>query len=301
MQPDPVPLWLQYSEALGQAFGALFTLIGVLIALGVAVWWEPRKAREERRERSDQAIEEAKRHREQLAELRRAENDRLAAQARRVTVAIRKADVLVERTWHIGIQNTSTDAITGLRVIVTAHDRSGTAVEGGCQRARPDAKGSIVDAAATVIVDAQQTMLARMREQFDDFYRHVAETYGTVGGDAQQLLETYMSGMGPFLMDDATASALKEQVKQGIALEIGDEWPTHLAPGQSAVVAYQTDQAEYIVAPELYFTDVSGYVWHRDQRKLERISEPVVEPEPEVTTETPRKGGWWNPLPWFDR
>lgn len=298
LESNPVPPWLQYGEALGQTFGALATAIGVLIALGVAVWWEPRKAREERSERSSQAIEEAKRHREQLAELRRAENDRLAAQARRITVAIRKADILVERIWHVGIKNTSSDAISGLRVRVTARDGSGTIVEDGCRRAQPEDKGRVADATATVIVDAQRTMLARMREQFDEFYRHVAETYGTVGGDAQHLLETYMDGMGPFTLDEASASALKEQVKEGITLEIGEDWPSRLAPGESATVAYQTDQADYTIETDVYFTDGSAYLWHRDETKLERINEPESEPESEVAMETTRKRGWWNPLRW---
>jgi hypothetical protein len=260
--------------------GSIATAIGVLLALGVAVLWEPKKARDERDERAKQAIEESKRHRGQLAEMRRAENDRLAAQARRIMVMIVKADVLVEHICHVGIQNASTDAISGLRVYVTARDKDGNTVHDGCQQARPEDKGSIANAAATVVVDAQRIMLERMRSQFDEFYAHVAETYGTVGGDARQMLETYMAGMGPFNLDDASAALLKEQVKQGIALQIGDAWPARLAPGQSAIVAYQTNRADYALETEMYFTDLAGYAWHRTDTKLERISEP--DPEPEI-------------------
>jgi len=215
LEPNPVvPPWLPIAEAAGQGFGALFTAIGVILALWVAVWWEPRKARAERTERATQGIEESKRHREQLAEMRRAENDRLSAQARRIIVTTVKTDVLVENTWHVGIQNTSTDAISGLRVNVTARDKDGNAVSNGCRQAGPDTKGSVGDAAATEVVRNHQVIMRRIREDFDQFVQHAARTYESYGvGDAQLMLQAFSAGMANLNLDDSAAAALKEQVK----------------------------------------------------------------------------------------
>ena len=293
--PDPVSTWIQNG-------GSVATAVGVLIALGVAVWWEPRKQRTERSERAQQGIEDAKRHREQLAEMRRAENDRLAAQARRVIVTLTKADVLVENLWHIRIDNTSTDAVTGLRVNVTAVDDAGRAVPDGCRRAHPGDKGAFADAGAATLLRTHQTVLKRIRQDFDDFVRHIAETYGAFGGDGRQMLETYMNGMPPWTLDEASAAALKEQVKQSIALQIGDDWPRYLAPGGFAIVGYQTDSAQITPQTELWFSDFSGYVWHRTDAKLERVTEPVHElDELERQPEVARKHRWWSPKRWFAR
>lgn len=213
-------------------------------------------------------------------------------------MAIRKADVLVERTWHVGIQNTSTDAITGLRVNVTARDGSGTAVNGGCQRAPAEARGSVGDAAAAAIVRNNQVIMKRVREDFDEFVQHAAKTYESYGvGDAELMLQAFSAGMANLDLSDSAAAVLKEQVKQSIALQIGDDWPSRLAPGESAIVAYQTDQADYTVATEIFFTDVSGYIWRRDETRLERISEPDLNPEGVATQSEPaRERKWWNPL-----
>ncbi|WP_261864803.1 hypothetical protein, partial [Mycobacterium marinum] len=273
INPDPVSTWIQNG-------GSIATAVGVLIALGIAVWWEPKKARDERKARAKQATDESKRHTEQLAEMRRAEDDRLAAQARRIIATTVKADVLVPNTWHVKIENTSTDAISSLCVNAIAHDKDGNIVPDGCRQARPDAKASIADAAATTVLHAHQAMMQRVREDFDQFIAHAANTYNSYGvPEAQIMLQAFSAGMAQLNLDESSAAALKEQVKQAIALQIGDSWPSRLAPGQAAIIAYQTNSAEYTLEPEMYFADFGGYVWHRTDLKLERISEPEPELE----------------------
>jgi hypothetical protein len=76
MEPRTVPYGLQIAEAIGQAVGTL----AVIIALA-AFAWQPYQYRQDRKARDDQAIEDRNRHEAQIAALRQAEDDRLAAQA----------------------------------------------------------------------------------------------------------------------------------------------------------------------------------------------------------------------------
>ena len=96
-----------------------------------------------------------------------------------------------------------------------------------------------------VVVDANRTMVDRMRHDLDQYARQVAETYAVYGGDTQEMLNAYFAGMAPLNLDDAGAAWLKDQVKQGISLQMADEWPTVLAPGQFAIMAFQTTNSEY--------------------------------------------------------
>ncbi len=76
-----IPAWLQITTSIS-------TTVGVLIALYVAVWREPRKARRERDDRDAQATEDRDRYNDQMAALQRAEDDRIAAQARKIVPEI---------------------------------------------------------------------------------------------------------------------------------------------------------------------------------------------------------------------
>jgi hypothetical protein len=46
----------------------------------------------------------------------------------------------------------------------------------------------------------------------------------------------------------------------------------------------------------MFFTDVSGYVWHRDETKLERISEADPNPEGVATQSASSPGGGIRPI-----
>ena len=125
---ESVPAWLESTTSVA-------TTGGVLIALYVAVWREPRKARADRIERAAQADEDRRRYDEQMAALQRAENDRIAAQARKVVPAVYRADLFGENIWTVRINNTSAGIIRNLAVRVVAVDRSGAEVPNGCGQA----------------------------------------------------------------------------------------------------------------------------------------------------------------------
>jgi hypothetical protein len=90
MQQDAISMWIQN-------VGSIATAVGVLIALGVALIWEPKKIREDRRRYDDQ-----------LATLQRAESDRIAAQARKVVPSVNRADIFGENLWMVRVNDTST-------------------------------------------------------------------------------------------------------------------------------------------------------------------------------------------------
>src|ERR1700752_1853252 len=117
---NQTPVWLQ--EA--QAIAGIATTIGVLIALYIAAIREPRKDAAERRH-----------HAAQIDALRRAEQARIAAQARKVLPSCVRTPMFGETSWTVRIDNASEAVITILGVDVAALDTNGFEVPHGCSRA----------------------------------------------------------------------------------------------------------------------------------------------------------------------
>jgi len=97
----------------------------VLIALYVAVWREPRKARSERDDRK-----------KQLTALQRAEDERVIAQARRVVASVGSASLLGNGVWFASVSNHSTAPVTNLEVKVFAVDAKGERILEPCKRSK---------------------------------------------------------------------------------------------------------------------------------------------------------------------
>jgi hypothetical protein len=70
-----------------------------------------------------------------MAALQRAENDRVAAQARKIVPTIFPADLFGENMWTVKISNTSNGVVTNLGVSVTAVDADDNEIPGGCLQA----------------------------------------------------------------------------------------------------------------------------------------------------------------------
>src|SRR4029079_15542691 len=117
---NQTPVWLQEV----QAIAGIATTIGVLIALYIAAIREPRKDAAERRH-----------HAAQIDALRRAEQARIAAQARKVLPACVKTPMFGDASWTVRIDNASEAVITILGVDVAALDTNGFEVPHGCSRA----------------------------------------------------------------------------------------------------------------------------------------------------------------------
>jgi hypothetical protein len=120
-KPSPVPDWLQIVVACASVFGS----IGVLVAVA-AFWVQWVRGREERKERGLQ-----------LAALQRAEDDRIAAQARRIIPEIASSALFGEDIWIAHIQNASTGAVSQVKVVVEARDADGNEVKHGIRKAKP--------------------------------------------------------------------------------------------------------------------------------------------------------------------
>jgi hypothetical protein len=138
-QPTP---WLQVV----QAVASIATTVGVLIALYVAAIREPRKAAEERRH-----------HMAQMNALRRAERERVAAQARKVVPYCVRTPMFGDSWWAVRIDNASNALTRLLSVDVKAVDGNGREVPCGCQRANDN---SPVDRYVHTALSESSTRLA---------------------------------------------------------------------------------------------------------------------------------------------
>jgi hypothetical protein len=114
------PVWLQEV----QAVAGIATTIGVLIALYIAAIREPRKDAAERRH-----------HAAQIDALRRAEQARIAAQARKVLPSCVRTPMFGDASWTVRIDNASDAVVTILGVDVVALDTNCFEVPRGCRRA----------------------------------------------------------------------------------------------------------------------------------------------------------------------
>src|SRR4029077_8316515 len=117
---NQTPVWLQEVQALA----GIATTMGVLIALYIAAIREPRKDAAERRH-----------HAAQIDALRRAEQARIAAQARKVLPSCVRAPMFGDASWIVKIDNASDAVITVLGVDVAALDTNCFEVPHGCKRA----------------------------------------------------------------------------------------------------------------------------------------------------------------------
>lgn len=117
--PDPVPDLLQIAVACASVLSS----IGVIVALAT-FWFQWSKSKQERIDRNVE-----------LAALQRAEDDRIVAQARKIVPEIAISAFFGEDIWLAHVQNTSTGAITQLKVVVEARDSGGNVVEDGIVKA----------------------------------------------------------------------------------------------------------------------------------------------------------------------
>jgi hypothetical protein len=209
-------LWLEET----QATAAVATTIGVLIALNVAVFREPKKAAEERRH-----------HAAQLDALRRFENKRVAAQARKVVPSCVRTPMLGDSWWTLRIDNTS-NAVTTIRAVdVRALDANGFEVSEGCRQAKAD----------TISLD----------KTFD---RPIRATLSGWWGDAPSALHD---------LSNHRAWAFKEAIRDTLIGQVVNGWPRTLRAGQHAVMPYTTADANLKLPVTIDYEDEAGYQWRR--------------------------------------
>ena len=206
---NQTPVWLQEV----QAIAGIATTIGVLIALYIAAIREPRKEAAERRH-----------HAAQIDALRRAEQARIAAQARKVLPSCIRTPMFGETSWIVKIDNAIDAVTTILGVDVAALDTNGFEVPDGCSR-------------AAGIVPADRVFNLSIRAALDDMSR------------------------GRF--EDELVPAFKHAVRDAMVGHFVNEWPRTVPPNEHAVMAYTTTDPNYKLRITIDYEDEAGYQWRR--------------------------------------
>jgi len=249
-----IPAWLEITTSVAST-------VGVLAALYVAVWREPRKARADREAQNTQATEDRNRYNDQMAALQRAEDDRIAAQARKIVPEIASGDRFGENIWLAHIQNASTGVINDLRVAVTAYDDQGVEVADGVQKATGQL--DISGAMEKIISDAVSGGVGGLMNS--------SPMAGLLRQQQQFGMGAMGTGHGQPSMANQMKSAMAQQIKpqvsaalrQAMIGQIQSEWPPSLGPGASTSVAYRAARPGLRLVIGIRFEDEAGYVWNR--------------------------------------
>lgn len=285
----PVPDWLQWASAAGQAVAGL-TIFGA--AVGFIVQWVRR--RQDRRESAQQAIVERERFEKQIEALQQAENERLAAQARKILFEVVNASAVIPNLYHVGIINVGTEIVSALQIKVFAKDASGNIVPDGCHFAD---RTSVGEAMAEVIAPEVNRTFDIISARLEQLIEQAKAGSIDLGVDAQlvdalfaQILQSMDEHMN---IGEQKAAILKEQVKNQMAAQLHQQWPQALAPGQTAVMPFLTTKAEYSLRVDMQFDD-SNYTWSRiDGGKPRIMSQFSAVRKPDQAVESTAKRRRW--------
>jgi hypothetical protein len=214
------PSWLQVI----QAVGAIATTIGVLTALYIAAIRDPRKDAAERNH-----------HAAQISELRAAERERIAAQARRVVPTCHRTPMFGDNWWTVRIDNTSNSEATLLAVSIAAVDANGLEVPNGCR-------------VASNTMSIEDAFDRSVRAALADMSR---------GGFENQLVP-----------------AFKHAIRDELIGHIVARWPRSLPPHQHAVMAYTTTEPDYRLRISIEYEDEAGFQWRRTDTSPPTRREP---------------------------
>lgn len=236
-QAYQIPEWLAIAQP-------VVTALGVLVALTVALW-NVSKNREERKDRG-----------KQLTALERAEQDRIAAQARKVVPTLVRAPVFGPDMWSVKVSNHSNAVVTELKVTVVGIDADGNKVEDGCEQA--NGKLGTAEMFRRVVEDALAGSIdaAAGRRGFSQ----MAGMSGMQGG---------LSGLMPGGQSLGTMAApriapqISEALKEALTGQMTTVWPTTLTPAQEAIMAFSATEGVAALAVHITFTDEAGYQWYR--------------------------------------
>jgi len=282
----PVPDWLQWASAAGQAVAGL-TIFGA--AVGFIVQWVHR--RQDRKESAHQATIERERFEKQIEALQRAENERLAAQARKVNFGVVNASALIPNLYHVGIVNLGTEIVSAMQVKVMAKDISGNVVAGGCRFAD---RTSVGEAMAEVVMPEVKRTFEVISGELEQLIERAKTGSIDLGTDAQ-LVDALFSQISQSMdehmnIGEQQAAMLREQVKNQAAAQLHEQWPQVLAPGQSAVMPFLTTNAECSIRVDMQFDD-SSYTWIRIDGGKPQIVSQFIPAQPEAADKSAKR--WW--------
>ncbi|MBS1695776.1 MAG: hypothetical protein JST91_26565 [Actinobacteria bacterium] len=268
-----IPAWLQITTSVS-------TTVGVLIALYVAVWCEPRKARRERDDRETQATEDRKRYNDQMAVMQRAEDDRIAAQARKIVPSINRADMFGENLWMARINNLSNGAVNLLGVRVVALDAEGNEVPDGCRQANNEVE--IGQGIERIITEGLRGAVSGAMQS--DPMQALNQMIGMMGGGGMpgvQRVGPNLGNMTSQQMDRYVTQKLgadfSERLSEAMVGELATEWTKTLTPNQQSVMAFKASSADYRLQIVVEFEDEACYRWERsDSTQPRQIRETAA-------------------------
>lgn len=239
--PTQIPFWLEVTQPIA-------TTTGVLIALAVALW----NVSQNRAERKDRSV--------QLAALDRAEQDRIAAQARKVVPTLVRATIFGPDMWSIKVSNHSNAVVTELHVDVEGVDGNGNPIENSCTPANGKIGTSevfrrVIGEALSGSIDAA---VSRAQGQYGGLMGLAGMPTSGIGAQASRQL----------------APQVSQALQEALNGQLATHWPTTLTPEQQAVMAYSASDTAESIEVRITFTDEAGYRWTRTDRSgPERIEE----------------------------
>ncbi|OCW85118.1 hypothetical protein A8M60_07285 [Nocardia farcinica] len=242
-----IPEWLAITQSAATIGGVIATTTGVVVALWVALS-NAEKNREEREDRG-----------RQLAMLQKAEDDRVAAQARRVIPAVSVASVFGPDMWTVKVANHSTAPVIELDVTVEATDAEGNVVPDGCKASQM----GVQEAFRKAIEDA-------MAGGIDASLGRVALPTGALGGFGG--VGGGRGGSLGSMLSKQAAPQVSSAVQEAITGQLTREWPNTLTPEQTAVMAFTTTSSNATgLRATMTFTDEAGYRWSRTDNETPRL------------------------------
>lgn len=235
---NPVPDWLQIAVAWASVSGSISVLVAV-----AAFWVQWFRGRDERKERKLQ-----------LETLQRAENDRIAAQARRIVPEVASSVAFGESIWIGHIKNASSGAVSQLKVVVEAYDINNEMVPNGVRKATGEV--NIADGVQKLMTDAL-----------------LGGVTGIMGNNPiQEILRSQAYGPAQQAsMQDAYKTAIANQIgpqisqkmRQAMLGQLMKNWPNSLGPGGEVSVAYRVSRPDLRLSIAIGFEDEAGYLWFR--------------------------------------
>lgn len=250
---DPVPDWLQIAVACASVLGS----VGVIVALAT-FWFQWSKSKQERIDRNAE-----------LAALQRAEDDRIAAQARKIVPEIANSALFGEDIWLAHLQNTSTGAVNQLKVVVEARDSEGNVVEDGIVKATGEL--DIAGGLQKIVSDALSGGLGGVMGSnpiLDLMQQQQQFGGGVFGAQRSSYQPDYRH-----LIAQQVGPEVSKRVRQAMMGQLQKNWPPSLGPGGETSIAYRVTRPGLRVNIGVGFEDEAGYLWFRiDTEQPKRVT-----------------------------
>jgi hypothetical protein len=187
-----------------------------------------------------EASEEHKHHVEQMAALHRARVERFEAHARKLVPSCVRTPMLGPSSWVVRIDNAGNTATTILGVDVTGIDADGAEVPEACR-------------------------------QLNSAHPGDAGVDRSIRSGLYESLES--------ALDQPLTAAVKQAIRDAVAVHFVNHWPRTLAPNHHAVMCYATTDPSYRLRVTIDYEDQAGFQWQRtDTTPPERTDDWHVQP-----------------------